>query len=101
MRDGNQQPITRASCGVKATCVLGTLLAMFVFLAIGLSVGLFVGHSIGKGSSEGPEPSPPAPSNLSRQYNWGDKAKVNGKEVNAVDWVDGIMKAENIKNYLK
>ena len=81
---------------------------MFVFLAIGLSVGLSVGHSIGKGSSQGPEcpepsttPPPPTPSNYSRQYKWGDKLTVDGKEVNAVDWVDGIMNADNIKNYLE
>ena len=103
-RDSEGQASQRV-CGAKATCILGALLAMFVFLAIGLAVGLFVGHSLGKGSSNGsncPEPvTPPPPSNQSRQYKWGDKVKVGGKDVNAVDWVDDVMQADNIKNYLK
>lgn len=86
---------------------------MFVFLAIGLAVGLSVGHSIGKGSSTCsacPEPvtsppvtqpSPPPPANMSREYKWGDKVKVDGKDVNVVDWVDGIMQAGNIRNNLE
>ena len=83
---------------------------MFVFLAIGLAVGLAVGHSIGKGSSKCSEPvtsppvtqpSPPPPANMSREYKWGDKVKVNGKDVNVVDWVDGIMQADNIKSNLE
>ena len=101
-RESDGEP-NRTVCGAKATCVLGTLLAMFVFLAIGLAVGLFVGHSIGKGSPKSSEcpVTPPPPANLSRQYKWGDKIKVDGKDVNAVDWVDGIMQADNIRNYLE
>ena len=83
---------------------------MFVFLAIGLAIGLAVGHSIGRESSKCSEPvtsspvtqpSPPPPANMSREYKWGDKVKVNGKDVNVVDWVDGIMQADNIKNNLE
>ena len=105
----------RTICGAKATCILGMLLAMFVFLAVGLAVGLFVGHSIGKRSSDSSkclEPTTqhpvtqhlvtiPPPANMSRQYNWGDKVKVGEKEVNVVDWVDGVMQAENIRNNLE
>ena len=104
-RRNSEGQASRTACGAKATCILGTLLAMFVFLAVGLAVGLFVGHSLGKRSStvpDCPEPvTPPPPSNQSRQYKWGDKVKVGGKDVNAVDWIDDVMQADNIKNYLK
>jgi hypothetical protein len=84
---------------------------MFIFLAIGLAVGLAIGHSIGKGSSkcsDCPEPvttppvtTHPPPANISREYKWGDKVKVDGKDVKVVDWVDGIMQEDNIRNNLE
>ena len=91
-------PPKKGGCGSKASCALGVLLAMLTSLAVGLAVGLFVGQSIGKRSShsECPSPTPDATT-----FNWGDKANINGQEVNVLDWFDDIMTEENIKKNLE
>ena len=89
-------------------CALGIILGMIVSLAVGLAVGLFIGHSLGIGSSMANCPAsstttgpPPPPSEHKREFNWGDWVNIGGQTVSALDWFDGVMTADNIRNNLE
>lgn len=89
------------------------IFTVFVFLAVGLAVGLFLGYSLGKKSSSAESPTctpnpdipmttgpPPPPVIHLKEFEWGDRVNVSGKEINVLDWFDDVMTEENIKNNL-
>ena len=94
----------RVRCGRKPYSIFAIILLVFVFTVVGLSVGLFVGHRLGKGSSvpiPTAAPTAPPPSPQSKQFNWGDRVRVNGKEVDVFSWIDDVMTEDNIRNNLE
>ena len=87
-RPGN----TKASLAKRRFCKVVLLPALvisaiLIIVAIGFAIGLVTGATtIAKRSQN--------------SYKWGDQVSTSGKSVKVVNWFDGVISAEKIKNNL-
>lgn len=70
----------------KESCLCGVVASVCVLLIIGLTFG--GGILVGKGLHELKE-------------NWGEAVSIGGQSVPVLDWFDGELNVENIKNNLE
>ena len=74
-------------------CILSVLICCLIVISLVFGAGVVIGKYAGAGDAE--------TKGSKVEKNWGDNVTIGGHSVPVLNWFDGIMKTDNIKNNLE